>query len=78
MTNIGIAVDDRDYDNNKIKNETIRRHVECVNKSKHNIAISVTYRDNDKSESLLPNDITAETKSTCHEILLETRVLRRL
>ena len=77
MTNIGISVDDRDYENN-ITNETIRRDVEHVNKSKHNVAISVTYRDNDKSESLLPNDITAETKSTCHEILLATRVLRCL
>ena len=51
MTNIGISVDDRDYDNNNITNETIRRDVVHVNKSKHNVAISVTYRDNDKSES---------------------------
>ncbi len=50
MTNIGIMVDDRDYENN-ITNETIRKDVEHVNKSKHNVAISVTYRDNNKSES---------------------------
>ncbi len=49
-----------------------------MNHSKHNIVILVTYRDINISYSSKPIDITIETKSPWHVMILATRVLRWL